>query len=137
MSPRQKVRSNPYWRILVAIVIRLGARSVNGITSRNINMKAIKNIPLLFSLLIGTLAIPAAYAEQEIDPNWKSIETSIDFIDVKQRLIVVGDREFEVPFNTYIFNNNKAVALSALQVGNRVWLHMDSSRSHIKRIEKL
>ena len=100
-------------------------------------MKAIKNIPLLFSLLIGTLAIPAAYAEQEIDPNWKSIETSIDFIDVEQRLIVVGDREFEVPFNTYIFNNNKAAALSALQVGNRVWLHMDSSRSHIKRIEKL
>jgi hypothetical protein len=101
-------------------------------------MKAIKNITLLFSFLVSTLAMPAVYAEQEIDPNWKSVKTSIDFIDVKQRLIVVADREFEVPFNTYIVNsNNRAIALSTLQVGNRIWLYMDDSGSQIKRIEKL
>jgi hypothetical protein len=136
--PPQKVRSNPYWRTLVATAICPGEKSVNGISIRNIKMKAIKNITLLFSFLVSTLAMPAVYAEQEIDTNWKSVKTSIDFIDVKQRLIVVADREFEVPFNTYIVNsNNKAIALSKLQVGNRIWLYMDASGSQIKRIEKL
>jgi hypothetical protein len=46
-------------------------------------MKAIKNITLLFSFLVSTLAMPAVYAEQEIDTNWKSVKTSIDFIDIK------------------------------------------------------
>jgi hypothetical protein len=34
-------------------------------------------------------------------------------------------------------SNNKAIALSKLQVGNRIWLYMDASGSQIKRIEKL
>ena len=92
---------------------------------------------LVLSLSSGLLAMPVVAADETIDPMWKSIKTSIDFIDPIQRLIVVGDREFEVPFNTMIFNaSDDPIALSSLKQGNRIWLHLDAKKAHIKRIEK-
>jgi len=93
---------------------------------------------LAISLLIATSAV----AEQEIDTNWQKVKTQIDFISQQNRLIVIGDREFSVPFNTYIFNaNNQPVALDTLSKGNRILVYLsrpkNGSPADIKRIEKL
>ncbi|MDA7853060.1 hypothetical protein N9A71_05865 [Porticoccaceae bacterium] len=92
-------------------------------------------------LVLGLSMIASAVsAEQEIDLSWQQVKTEIDFISQNNRLIVIGDREFSVPFNTYIFNaKNQPVALDRLSKGNRVLVYLNrpknGSRAEIKRIE--
>jgi hypothetical protein len=91
------------------------------------------------SALLGSAV--AISADQQIDPGWKKHKVIISFIDSEERLFVASDREFFVPFNTHIYNrNNQPIALSNLQIGNRIWLYLGNStkgRSEIKRIETL
>lgn len=102
-------------------------------------MNLIRNTArLIFSLAICLLVSTAIAADQKIDPTWKTVKTTVDFVDLEGRLIVVGDREFEVPFNTPIYAvGDKPIALSNVRVGNPIWLYLDSSRAKIKRIDKL
>ena len=102
-------------------------------------MNMIKNtVTLMLGLAICLLTSLAMAADQKIDPTWKTLKTTIDFVDPKGRLIVVGDREFKVPFNTPIYDvGDKPIALSNLRVGNPIWVYLDSSRANIKRINKL
>jgi len=88
------------------------------------------------ALLVSTSAVSA---EQQIGPAWKKYQVAISFIDTEERVFVASDREFFVPFNTHIYNrNNQPIALSNLEVGNKIWLYLsmqDNRRSEIKRIE--
>ena len=93
---------------------------------------------LVSSLLVSTSAVSA---EQQIDPSWKKHKVVISFIDSEERVFVASDREFFVPFNTHIYNrNNQPIALSNLEVGNKIWLYLgrqNNRRSEIKRIETI
>jgi uncharacterized protein YchJ len=102
-------------------------------------MKMIKHTAVLILGLVAYLVVtPAVAAEQELDPSWKKAKTTIDSVDLKHRSIVVADREFDVPFNTYIYGPDQAaIALSNLKSGNKIWLYLDKSRSQIKRIDKI
>ena len=88
-------------------------------------MKMITQLTRTALLAISLLIATSAVAEQEIDTNWQKVKTQIDFISQQNRLIVIGDREFSVPFNTYIFNaNNQPVALDTLSKGNRILVYL-------------
>ena len=96
--------------------------------------------PVVFLAFGLSMITSAVSAEQEIDPSWQQVKTEVDFISQKNRLIVIGDREFSVPFNTYILNtNNQPVALDRLSKGNIVLVYLNrpksGSRAEIKRIE--
>ena len=88
------------------------------------------------ALLVTTSVVSA---EQQKDPNWNKYRVVINYIDQEERVFVASDREFFVPFNTHIYSrNNQPIALSNLEVGNKIWLYLDNSRkdrAEIKRIE--
>lgn len=106
-------------------------------------MKIISIVGRVVCLVLGLLvAMPSVAAEQKIDPKWEKFKTTIDFVSAKQRLLVVGDREFAVPFNTYILNSNhQPVAMSDLHSGQSILVYLyraeDGNRPEIKRIVKL
>ena len=54
--------------------------------------------------LLGSMS---AADEQKIDPSWKKYLVTISYIDTKERVFVASDREFFVPFNIAIFNQNQ------------------------------
>jgi hypothetical protein len=95
--------------------------------------------PAVFWISALLVSISAVSAEQQIDPSWKKYQVIISFIDSKERVFVASDREFFVPFNTHIYNrNNQPVALSTIQVGNKIWLYLarqDNRKPKIRRIE--
>ena len=84
---------------------------------------------------------PVLSEEQQIDPGWKKHLVTISYIDTEERVFVASDREFFVPFNTGIFNQNQQpVALSNLKVGNKIALYLNikaNGKTEIKRIDKL
>ena len=106
-------------------------------------MKIISIVGRVVCLVLGlSVAMSSVAAEQEIDPKWEKFKTTIDFVSAKQRLLVVGDREFAVPFNTHILNsNNQPVAMSDLHLDETVLVYLyraeNGSRPEIKRIVKL
>ncbi len=94
-------------------------------------------------LLLALLAINGNAAQPEIDPDWQRYKVALSFVDPKARLVVAGDRELSVPYNSPIFNSaGQAIAIANLHPGDRVWLYLDNSVIHkgpaqAKRIERI
>lgn len=100
-----------------------------------------KVLPAVLWIAVMLVSNPVLSLEQQVDPSWKRYLVTISFIDTEERVFVASDREFFVPFNTLIFNqNSQPIALSNLQVGNKIALYLNinaNGKSEIKRIEKL
>jgi len=100
-----------------------------------------KLLPVVLWIAAMLVSKPGLSAEQQIDPGWKKYLVTINYIDTEERVFVASDREFFVPFNTGIFNQNQQpIALSNLKVGNKINLYLElntNGNTEIKRIEKL
>ena len=101
----------------------------------------------LAATMAVTLAMAASVqiiaAEPDIKPDWKKYKVGLDFVDPENRIIVAGDREFSVPFNTPIYNSDqRAIAVANLRAGTKVWLYLDNrsfneGMTEAKRIEQV
>ena len=102
--------------------------------------KTFRDLLLVTALLLG---LHTHAAEPEIDPDWHRYKVALSFIDPIARLVVAGDREFVVPYNTPISNSTgQAIAIANLHQGDRVWLYLDNSivaqgTAEAKRIERV
>lgn len=103
-----------------------------------------KTVATAMAVTIATAAsVQIIAAEPDIKPNWKKYKVSLDFVDSEKRIIVAGDREFLVPFNTPIYGSDqRAIAVANLRMGTKVWLYLDNRSSNqgmteAKRIEQV
>jgi len=107
------------------------------------NIKGDKAIASLWLVIASLLSMHTSAAEPEIDPDWQSYKVTLSFVDPAARLVVAGDREFSLPFNTPITNSKgQAIAIANLQSGDRVWLYLDNSvidngPTQARRIERI
>ena len=107
------------------------------------NIMRDKTITSLLLVIASLLSLHSSAAEPEIDPDWQRYTLVLSFVDPLARLVVAGDREFTLPYNTPISNSNgQAIAIANLKSGDRVWLYLDNSvtdkgPTQARRIERI
>lgn len=135
-SRHLKARLNQYLKTQAEIAVNRGVKFANKELVMNISGK-LSQLAITFAVLV-TLS---AAADMEIDPNWHRFSTQIDFIDSPARLMVAGDRQFTVPFNTPIYSHTgKSTAISNLREDDKIWLYLKKSGENgfqVKRIEQI
>ncbi len=101
-----------------------------------------KNLIFALAMLVVATQGIASPGSPDISKSWKMFEPVLDYVDVDERRVVAGDREFSVPMNTPLFDaGGRAIALNRLQVGQQIRVYLDRNSTEptpvAKRIELL